>query len=112
MEKKPCRNMGKYLAMDIQSDFKTFMLVYIMTITMVTTSELAGSGSHFSKWREHTQYRLPVTSLQFTYDATSEFECAIVCCARSGFKPCAGFAFISMNDQWTCALAIKVTMGT
>ena len=104
--------MGKYLALDIQSDFKTFMLVYIMTITMVTTSELTGSSSYFFKWREHTQYRLPVTSLQFTYEATSEFECAIVCCARSGFKPCAGFAFISMNDQWTCALAIKVTMGT
>ena len=90
--------------------FMTQILIYISTVTMVTSSQVIGSSSHFIKWREHGEYKLPVTSVEFTFKAKSKLECAIVFSARSGLEPCAGFAFVSIKDQWTCALAIKVTM--
>ena len=55
--------------MKIRSHLAHFTLIYIMTIavTMATNSQLAGIRSYFMKWEEHTEYTLPVTSLQFIY---------------------------------------------
>ena len=84
-------------------------MIYIMTVAMVTRSVVAQITSNFIKLKQHTEYTLPVTSVQFQ-NATSKIKCATVCNDRNGFEPCAGFAFILINDQKTCALAIKVTM--
>ena len=100
-------NMEKYLAVERLSIFKSFMLICMMTVAMVTRSQQAESSSYFIKW-ENAEYKFPVTSLELTYKATSEIQCAMECRARSRIEPCAGLAFISIKDQRTCALAIEV----
>ena len=99
--------MVQYLAMEIPSILKSLIMIYIMTVAMVMTSQLAVKSSNFIKWKEHTEYSFPVTSLEF-HKASSTMDCATVCSIRNEVKDCTGFAYVFINNQETCALAIKV----